>query len=175
MLDNSLNFNDVPEFAKSPKKHQLVWDGAPLQYRFNAATGQFQCANMLLPGLRVQPLIWRWNEDIRGGHRMQYWLDLLFTDDYSVVSLLSVNKGRAESIAAALKDLQRSRDFDVKPHAVKFLLAPFGIESAEGKHYSLSATDVEWAKVEEVEAAEEFLIEGFPRDPWILAGEVGGQ
>ncbi len=167
----NFDFSNVPDFAKNEKKSKLIWDGAPLRYRFNAVDGIFYCGDQIFASLQMQILLWRWDEGARHRYENQFWLDLLFVDKDSVVSLLCLNKGRAESIAAFLKLLQRPDDFAIKPHAVKVVLQSHLVQSLSGSYYSMVPASWEWVTRSEFDEAEAFLTKGLPRDPWVLTGE----
>lgn len=172
-MNTNFDFSNAPDFAKTEKVSTLIWDGAPLQYRFSGRDGLFYTAQSTTSKLEMQILDWRWVEESRFRGELQYWLDVLFVDADGVVSVLPLKKHSAEAMSAFFKGLSRPDDFDIAPHSILLKLSPSLIESQTYEDYWVSNNfDWCWIDSQRFGDAANWLVHEMPANPWIVTGEV---
>jgi hypothetical protein len=171
-MTTNFDFSNAPDFAKKDKVSTLIWDGAPLHYRFNGRDGCFYVGEFPIAKLWMQVLDWRWIEEARFGGSKQYWIDVLFADLDAVVSIVSLKKSGAEAMGAFLKKLGSPIDFDIEPHSISIELSASIVESQAHDYYLPRHFDWQWLDSRRFADACDWLEFGKPKNPWILTGEV---
>ena len=172
-MNTNLDFSNAPDFAKTEKASTLIWDGAPLQYRFSGRDGLFYTARSSSSTLQMQILDWRWVEESRFRSPNQHWLDVLFVDVDGMVSILPLKKHGAEAMSAFFKSFSKPDDFDISPHSVLLKLSPTLMECQEYDDYWVpNDFDWHWIDSQRFGDAANWLTHEKPSNPWIVTGEV---
>jgi hypothetical protein len=172
----------IPPYAKLQKNNNgIIWDGAPLFYRSNGATGNFINGCIEYGStLYLQPIQWRWVNAARWSRKTQYWLDLLFIDKDQRVSIICFANNAAQAIAAWLKGLQSQPEYDLDPKAVWLqleLLPQVALVEGENEiFYVPEIKNWDWVDAEQYQLVSNWHCQHQPdlnESCWLLPGDVG--
>jgi hypothetical protein len=174
-MTTQFDFSNAPEYAKSSDFSIFAFDGAPMPYTFSATKGKF-----FSPGdidgqeiLIMQILEWRWIKDSRYGRPPEYYLDVLFINQQSTISVVSFKRQPAKFISVILKSFSGEIN-NIYPYAVLLSVGctqhQLGTPLQEKIFYLPDRCEWTWVDKVAFSDAAAWLEECRPQNPWILMG-----
>jgi len=122
-----MTFIQIPDYARTAPK-PFGYDprtSIPLQYRFDGMKGLFECSDMVVDSLEIQPFAVRHVEEKRWARLAQTWFDIAFVDPSGAVGVLSLNKRSANNWSRFAYSINQA---GIVLHSLEVTLIPETVE-----------------------------------------------